>query len=96
MDNGYIKISQAFTKEKAEQFTKDMWVRLGMDPEDKSTWTREWTNLPGECESGGRSGVDDPAHNFELVSDFAPKAWDAICDLVGGEERIHPDKRSWR
>jgi hypothetical protein len=26
---------------------------------------------------------------------FAPKAWSAICDLVGGEDRIADYNRTW-
>jgi hypothetical protein len=29
-----------------------------------------------------------PGHRELAVKQFAPKAWDAVCDLVGGEERI--------
>lgn len=39
-------IKQAFTREKAADFTREMWARLGMDPEDKSTWTKERINMP--------------------------------------------------
>ncbi|ORX34511.1 hypothetical protein BD324DRAFT_636193 [Kockovaella imperatae] len=81
LQHGFIHLPQAFTPAQADEWTRDMWVRLGMDPHDQSTWTREWTNMPH--------------HKTELVSKFAPTAWDAICDLVGGAERIDDDKRSW-
>ncbi|KZT09288.1 uncharacterized protein LAESUDRAFT_735537 [Laetiporus sulphureus 93-53] len=81
MENGYIIIKQAFTKEKAAEWTKDMWVRLGLDPNDKSTWDRERIHMPW--------------HKRESVSTFAPKAWDAMCDLLGGEERIDGRSSSW-
>ena len=59
MENGYVVIKQAFTKEKAAESTKNMWVRLGRDPNDKSTWDQERVHMP--------------AHNRERVADFAPK-----------------------
>jgi hypothetical protein len=34
-------------------------------------------------------------HNGVKVSDFAPRAWGAICELVGGEERIDVDACGW-
>ena len=45
-----------------------------MSPTDKSTWTRERTNMP--------------FHTAEDVRTFAPKAWSAICEILGGEARI--------
>lgn len=59
MENGYVVIKQAFSKEKAEEWTDEMWVRLGMDKDDKSTWTRERTHMP--------------VMKKEKVSTFAPK-----------------------
>jgi hypothetical protein len=46
MTKGYIRIPQAFTTAQADDVIKDVWVRLGMDPDDKSTWDREWINMP--------------------------------------------------
>lgn len=59
MENGYIVIKQAFTMEKAAEHTKNMWVRLGRDPNDKSTWDQERIHMP--------------VHHRERVADFAPK-----------------------
>ena len=28
-----------------------------------------------------------PSMNRVLIEDVAPRAWDAICDLLGGEDR---------
>lgn len=38
-----------------------------------------------------------PWHRHVPVSDFAPKAWAAMCELLGGEERItdSPEFRGW-
>lgn len=76
------RISNAFTKEQAESVTKTVWTRLGMSPTDKSTWTRLRTNMPG--------------HNTFDASVFAPRAWAAICELCGGEDRVHPASKTWR
>lgn len=53
-----------------------------MDPNDKTTWHRVWTNMP--------------AHNNFDARDFAPRAWAAISELCGGEDRIDPAFREWR
>ena len=59
MENGYLVVKQAFSKEKAAEFTKDMWVRLGLDPSDPSTWDRERIHMPW--------------HKREPVATFAPR-----------------------
>lgn len=71
---GFVKIEKCFTRSQAADFTADMWVRLGMSPTDKTTWTAERTNMPW--------------HRHLVVSEFAPKAWAAICQLLGGSDRI--------
>jgi len=72
--NGYIRLSDCFSRAKADHWTRNLWTRLGMSPNDKTTWTRERINMP--------------FHTAEDVRTFAPKAWSAICQLLGGEERI--------
>ncbi|PPQ75467.1 hypothetical protein CVT24_013318 [Panaeolus cyanescens] len=81
MEYGYIVIKNAFTREQAEDWTKNLWFRLNVDPNDKSTWDRERIHLPW--------------NSRRKVAEFAPKAWSAIKDLLGGEERINEDASSW-
>ncbi|KAI2639556.1 hypothetical protein GGS26DRAFT_540669 [Hypomontagnella submonticulosa] len=80
--HGYLKLSNCFTQEQAADVTEGVWTRLGMSPTDKSTWTKERTNMP--------------SHRDFDVAEFAPKVWAAICELCGGEDRIAPDSRNWR
>lgn len=54
-----------------------------MSPTDKSTWSRLRTNMPA---------VQD---QFD-AAEFAPRAWAAVCELCGGEERVNPTCRIWR
>ena len=53
-----------------------------MDPNDQSTWTRHRTNMP--------------SHSTWDASTFAPRAWAAICELCGGEDRVDPESKIWR
>lgn len=53
-----------------------------MDPNDKSTWHTARTNMP--------------SHQTHDARAFAPRAWAAICELLGGEERVGPASRQWR
>ena len=40
MEFGYCVVKQAFTQKQAQELAGDVWVRLGMDPNDQSTWTK--------------------------------------------------------
>lgn len=79
---GFVHLKNCFSKEQAAEITKDVWARLGMDPSDKSTWTKLRTNMPN--------------HNGYMASDFSPKAWAAITELCGGEDRVSEQCRQWR
>lgn len=81
LEKGFVIIEQAFTTEAAKSHTDLAWKRLGYDPEDPSTWEQGKIHMP--------------AMERFPIRDFAPKAWDAICDLLGGEERIDMDTANW-
>jgi hypothetical protein len=82
LKHGFIKVPQCFTREAAAAFTSSVWTRLGVSPTDKSTWTKEKVNMPG--------------HTKVNVEEFAPKAWHAICDLVGGADRVADWCKDWK
>ncbi|KAJ9611778.1 hypothetical protein H2204_015204 [Knufia peltigerae] len=82
MKYGFLRVPGCFTREAAEEWTKDVWTRLGFDPQNPETWTTERTNMP--------------SHNSVAIKDFAPKAFDAICELVGGEDKITEPSKIWR
>lgn len=83
MEHGFIKVQNCFSRQQATDFTSGLWTRLGMDPNDKSTWHAERTNMAW--------------HHYVSAKDFAPKAWEAMCELLGGEERISEQEqfRGW-
>ncbi|KAJ7056143.1 hypothetical protein C8F01DRAFT_376771 [Mycena amicta] len=81
LQHGFVHLHDCFSREAAAHFTANLWPRLGMSPTDKSTWHSERIHMP--------------KHNSMHVAEFAPKAWAAICELVGGEERIADDMRMW-
>jgi len=80
-EHGFLRLESCFTREKAAEWTETVWKRLGMDPNDKSTWDRERINMP--------------SHRSEHVTTFAPKAWNAICELLGGEDRVAKESAIW-
>lgn len=80
MRHGFVRIPEAFSKEKAAEWTDTVWKRLGYDPNDKTTWLSDRVNMP--------------AHRQENVRTFSPKAYAAMCDLLG-EDRIDPESAMW-
>ncbi|KAI0087059.1 hypothetical protein BDY19DRAFT_958273 [Irpex rosettiformis] len=80
LEYGYVVIKEAFTIEKAAEWSYGLWVRLGLDPNDKLTWTRERIHMPW--------------HKREPVSTFSPKAWEAMQDLLG-RYRIDEQNSTW-
>ena len=74
LDHGYVVIEQAVARDLAEQWRDLAYRRLGYDPDDPATWIEPKVHLP--------------VMNRRKVAEFAPRAWAAICDLLGGEQRI--------
>ncbi|KAJ9302013.1 hypothetical protein DTO271G3_879 [Paecilomyces variotii] len=81
LEHGFIKIPECFSREAAAQFSSSVWTRLGINPNDKSTWHSETIHMPGE--------------KYISIKEFAPKAHYAICELVGGEDRLVDWCKSW-
>lgn len=81
MRHGYVRLTNCFSRAKAAEWTAGVWTRLGYSPTDKSTWTTERINMP--------------QHKSEPVQTFAPKAWAAICELLGGEDRVAAQSANW-
>lgn len=75
-DNGYMVIPGCVDLEIANRWIDQAYVRLGYDREDPRTWEKDivWMDH----------------HNQLPVRQVAPRAWDAILDVVGGEERLEP------
>ena len=41
LEKGWVKIEGAISLENIKKFSDDVWIRLGYDPQDKSTWEKE-------------------------------------------------------
>ena len=76
LEHGYVVIDGCLDRKLAKTWTDRAWQRLGYDPEDSSTWTKDivWMNR----------------ETVAPVGEISQRAWNAICDVVGGEERIDP------
>lgn len=41
LEKGWVKIENAVPLENIKRFSEDIWIRLGYDPNDKTTWIKE-------------------------------------------------------
>jgi len=80
MQHGYVHLTDCFNTEKADQMMGNMWTRLGLSPNAKS-WPIERCNMA--------------AHTGEDVKTFSPKVWGAMCDLLGGADRMNGGGSMW-
>ncbi len=77
---GFVVMQACFSPDRAESLRRDMLSRIGLDFDSPGNWTGCSTTISGDA------GV--------VVRKFAPTVWGAICELVGGPERIaNPDLR---
>jgi hypothetical protein len=76
---GHVVIRSCFSPSVASEWVDEAWVRLGYDRADPGTWTE--------------SRVHMPSLRKVEVSEFAPGAYAAACQLLGGESRM---VRPWR
>jgi hypothetical protein len=75
-DNGYLIVKRCLDMDIVERWVAEGYARLGYDPNDPSTWKEDiiWMKYKNEMP----------------IRDLAPRAWEAILDLVGGEDRLEP------
>lgn len=76
LHKGYLVVEGCLDHGLAKEWTDRVWKRLGYDPQDPSTWQKDivWMNR----------------ETVMPVREISARAWGAICDVVGGEERIDP------
>lgn len=76
---GFIQLTDCFDADFAQQWIAGAFERLGYDPEDSSTWEQPIVHLPNS--------------EYVNVRDFTPKVWSAMCQLLGGEDRVETDAK---
>lgn len=74
LDNGYLVVHDCLDLDTANRWIDQAYTRLGYDRDDPSTWEKDivWMDHLNQVP----------------VPSIAPKAWDAILDVVGGEDRL--------
>ncbi len=60
IDNGFVRIDEAFPKELAEEARAILWRDTGCDPEDRSTWTRPVIRLGQYSQPPFRDAANRP------------------------------------
>ena len=81
ISKGHIILKECFSGDLAAEWREFAFKRLGYDPDDSTTWEEPRVHLP--------------SMNRMPIREIAPRAWDAICDLLGGEERIANTDPTW-
>src|SRR5690348_769054 len=80
MTKGYLVVHDCIDKTIAKRWLARGYERLGYAPDDPSTWTKgiQWMHCESEI----------------AIRDIAPRAWEAVLDVIGGEDRL--ETRTWR
>lgn len=79
VQRGFLVVSDCFSRDAAQEITDRAFIRLGYEKNDPATWEKARVHMPSLT-------------SFDCA-DFAPKAWAAICDLLGGADRIQTPYR---
>lgn len=74
LTKGYVVLGNCFGAAAAKRYVDRAYARLGADPDNPTTWKQE------KCFLNSSEGI--------LLREFSPSAWTAVCQLVGGKERI--------
>lgn len=74
IEKGYVRVKGCVDPTLAKKWTDEAYGRLGYDPADRSTWTKDivWMDR----------------HNLAAIKDISPRGWAALCDVTGGPDRI--------
>ena len=71
---GHVILPACFSRAAAQELIDDAYLQLGYDSQDPTTWVLPLAFL-------------FPSRPFP-IREFAPKLWKAICEVVGGQERM--------
>jgi hypothetical protein len=74
VEKGYVTVKGCLDRDLARRWTDEAYSRLGYDPLDRSTWTKDIVWMDRK--------------NIAPIEEISPKGWRALCDVVGGEDRI--------
>jgi hypothetical protein len=81
LDKGHVILRNCFSRDLAQEWVAFAYKRLGCAPDAPATWAE--------------ARIHQPSMNRVPIRDVAPKAWGAICDLLGGEDRLANSDPQW-
>ncbi len=81
LDKGHVILRNCFSRDLAQEWVAFAYKRLGCAPDAPATWAEARMHLP--------------SMNRVPIREVAPKAWGAICDLLGGEDRLANPDPQW-
>ena len=87
LEHGAVHLSGAIDADFAEWCAKEMLGYMGIDERDPETWHARRAKKGNRGEPA--PGAEERRYRYD---GFAPRLWGAMCDLLGGAERIIPDK----
>lgn len=71
---GFVVLHDCFSREIADQWIEESFQTVGLQRHEPATWAVDRITTPGNRE-------------MEL-REFSPKAWQATCELLGGEQFV--------
>ena len=76
LNNGYLVVRDCVDVDVANRWIDEAYSRLGYERNNPDTWEKDivWMDH----------------NNFMPVREVAPKAWGALLDVIGGEDRLDP------
>jgi hypothetical protein len=74
LEKGFVVVKGAISRETSAEWMDHCWTRLGIDPQDRSTWNIDRVHMGGT--------------RHAPMKELAPQAYAAACQLLGGEDRI--------
>lgn len=74
LDKGYLVVHDCLDPSVSDRWIEEAYNRLGYAKNDPATWKKDIVWMDHK--------------NTMPVRELAPKAWDAILDVVGGESRL--------
>lgn len=92
IENGFVRIDHAFSKEIAEAGRDILWKETGCDPNDSSTWTKPVIRLGGYAHEPFRQAVNTPILHTAYDQLVGIGRWEPRYSLGGFPIRFpHPD-----
>lgn len=74
LNEGHIILKGAFPREDSLAWVREECAQAGYDVDDPQTWRKDYERLE--------------LRRREPLAIYAPAAWQASCDLMGGEDRV--------